>query len=283
MNRVIDVRLRPPTGSFLKMSMFKNKDRTARMVKAMGLELSPSAEKESMDLLLEEMNSIGTYVGCVSALKRGVDPAWGWIENEEIYQIVKKFPDNLIGFGTVDASDGHQALDDLDLCVGEYGFKAIVIEPGTQRAPMYADDQRLYPVYSKCAQMGVPLFLLVGGNAGPDMSYSNPVYVERVAIDLPELKIVVLHGAWPWVTHILHVAFRRPNIYISPDMYVSFPGSDQHIQAANTFLADRLLYGTSYPFAPIVGYFEKFIKLGIRADCLDKILYENARALLNLG
>jgi predicted TIM-barrel fold metal-dependent hydrolase len=212
-----------------------------------------------------------------------VDPAWGWIENEEIYQIVKKFPDNLIGFGTVDASDGHQALDDLDLCVGEYGFKAIVIEPGTQRAPMYADDQRLYPVYSKCAQMGVPLFLLVGGNAGPDMSYSNPVYVERVAIDLPELKIVVLHGAWPWVTHILHVAFRRPNIYISPDMYVSFPGSDQHIQAANTFLADRLLYGTSYPFAPIVGYFEKFIKLGIRADCLDKILYENARALLNLG
>jgi predicted TIM-barrel fold metal-dependent hydrolase len=147
---------------------------------------------------------------------------------------------------------------------------------------MYADDPRLLPVYSKCAAMGIPIFILAGGNAGPDISYSDPVHIEHVATDMPELKIVVLHGAWPWTTHILHIAFRRPNIYISPDMYVSFPGCDQLVQAANTYLSDRLVYGTSYPFAPVIGYFEKYKTLGIKEEYMDKILFENTRKLLNL-
>jgi len=282
MQKIIDVRMRPPVGSFLKMTMYRNKERTARMVKAMGLELAPSTEKESMNLLIEEMNSIGNYIGCVSALKRGVDPAWGWIENKEVYEIIKQFPERLIGFGSVDADDRHKALDDVDRCINEYGFKAIIIEPGTQKTPMYADDRRLYPIYSRCAALGVPLFILAGGNAGPDISYSDPVHIEHVAIDMPELKIAVLHGAWPWITHILHIAFRRPNIYISPDMYISFPGSDRLVQAANTYLSDRLVYGTSYPFAPVIGYFEKYKTLGIKEDYLNKVLYENAGRLLNL-
>ena len=250
------------------------------MVRAMGLELAPSTQKESMALLIKEMNSIGDYIGCVSALKRGVDPAWGWIENKEVFDIVDQFPERLIGFGSVDADEGQKALDDIDCCINEYGFKAIIIEPGTQKTPMYADDRRLYPIYSKCAAMGVPVFILAGGNAGPDISSSDPVHIEHVAIDIPELKIVVLHGAWPWITHILHIAFRRPNIYISPDMYVSFPGSEQLVKAANTYLSDRLVYGTSYPFAPVIGYFEKYKTLGIKAEYLDNILFENARKLL---
>lgn len=283
MLKIIDVRLRPPIGSFLKMTMYRDKKRTARMARAMGLTLAPSTEIESMELMIEEMNSIGHYIGCVSALKRGVDPAWGWIENKEVCDIVSAFPENLIGFGSVDADDPRKALDDIDICINEYGFKAIILEPGNQKTPMYADDRRLYSIYSKCAALGIPLFILAGGNGGPDVSFSDPVHIEHVAIDLPELKIVVLHGAWPWITQILHIAFRRPNIYISPDMYVSFPGSDQLIQAANTYLSDRLVYGTSYPFAPVVGYFEKYKTLGLKTEYLPKVLYENTSRLLNLS
>jgi len=282
MLKVIDVRFRPPLGSFLKMTMYRNKERTARMVQAMGLEMAPSTEKESMDLLIQEMDSIGRYIGCVAALKRGVDPAWGWIENQEVYEMVQQFPERLVGFGTVDSNDGQKALEDVDRCINEYGFKAIIIEPGTQTIPMYADDRRLYPIYARCAALGVPVFILAGGNAGPDVSYSDPVHIEHVAIDMPELKVVVLHGAWPWVTHIVHIAFRRPNIYISPDMYVAFPGNDVLIQAANTYLSDRLVYGTSYPFAPLDGYFEKYQTLGIKQEYLPKVLYENASKLLNI-
>ena len=280
--KVVDVRFRPPTGGFLGMTMYQDKPRTAGMARAMGLDLAPSTLEESMPLLVEEMDSIGEYVGCVSGLMRGVDRTWGWIGNDEIHAIVEADPEHFVGIGTVGGHDRGAAFDDIDRCIGEYGFKAIVMEPGTQHEPMYANDPRLYPIYGKCADLGVPVFLLAGGNGGPDVSYSDPVHVERLAIDMPELKIVVLHGGWPWVTQVLHVAFRRPNIYISPDMYLSFPGGEQYIQAANTFLGERMLYGTSYPFAPLVGYFEKYLVLGFDDAVLDNLLYENARKLLQL-
>jgi predicted TIM-barrel fold metal-dependent hydrolase len=222
MARVIDIRCRPPVGTFLKMAMYENKARSAEMAKAKGLELAPSMLKNSMELFIEEMDSIGEYMACVSGLKRGIDLRWGWIENDEVYQIVRQYPKRFIGVGCIDGSDRRKALADVDRCIQEYGFKAIVIEPGTHKEPMYPDDRRLYPIYSKCADMGIPLFLMAGGNAGPDMSYSDPVHVEHVAVDFPELNIVVIHGGWPWVTHVLHLAYRRSNIYVCADVLVSF-------------------------------------------------------------
>jgi predicted TIM-barrel fold metal-dependent hydrolase len=219
--KILDVRFRPPLGSFLGMTMYTHKDRSARMIQPMGLELAPSMLQNSMEMLIEEMDSIGEYRGCVSGMKRGVDSAWGWIENDEIYDIVKQYPDRLIGVGSIDATDRAQALADVERCIVEYGFKAIAMEPGNHKVGMYADDRRLYPIYSKCVELDVPVFLLAGGNAGPDCTYSHPVHVEHVATDMPELDLVVLHGAWPWVTQILHVAFRRPNIHLAVDMYIS--------------------------------------------------------------
>jgi predicted TIM-barrel fold metal-dependent hydrolase len=282
MRRIIDVRLRPPLGSFLASTMFKNKPRTARMTDAMGMEPAPSLLKESMELLIQEMDSLGNYLGCVSGSKRGIDRAWGWIENQDVFEMVQQYPDRFIGVGTLDVSDAPAALEDLEACVARFGFKAIAIEPGTHEHSMYADDRRLYPVYERCAELGLPVLLLAGGNAGPDITYSDPAHVERVAIDLPRLKVVVLHGAWPWVTHILHIAFRRPNVYLSADMYLTMPGGSQYIEAINSYLSDRYLYGTSYPFGPVVGYFERFQRLGIQERYMDRVLYQNAEILLGL-
>lgn len=283
MVKVIDIRFRPPIGTFLKMAMYDNKARSAEMAKAKGLELAPSMLKDSMELMIAEMDSIGEYTGCVSGLKRGIDLKWGWIENDEVYEIVKRYPKRLIGVGAIDATERRKALEDVDRCINEYGFKAIVIEPGTHKSPMYADDRRLYPIYSKCADMGIPLFLMVGGNAGPDVTYSDPVHVEHVAVDFPDLKIVIIHGGWPWVTHILHIAYRRANIYISADVSMLFPGGEQYVTAVNTYLSDRFLYSSACPLTPIVGYFNKFMSLGIKQEYMDKVLYQNSQKLLKLS
>lgn len=282
MRNIIDVRLRPPLGTFLKMTMYLNKERSTRMIRAMGMEMCPAALKESMELLIREMSSLGKYRCCVSGSKRGVDRAWGWIENDEVSEMVKSYPDWFIGIGAIDATNRSEALEDVEKCITEYGFKAIVMEPGTHKEAMYADDRRLYPIYEKCVELGVPVFLLAGGNAGPDATYSDPVHVEHVAIDMPKLQIAILHGAWPWVTQVLHIAFRRPNIYLSADMYITLPGGSQYIEAINSYLSERFLYGTSYPFGPVVGYFERFMKLGIDERHLDKVLYRNAERLLKL-
>lgn len=282
MAKVIDIRCRPPIGTFLKMAMYANKARSAEMAKAKGLELAPSMMHDSMELFFQEMDSIGDYLACVSGLKRGIDLKWGWIENDEVYDIVRRYPKRMIGIGSIDATNRRQALDDVDRCINEYGFKAIVIEPGTHKDPMYADDRRLYPIYSKCADLDVPLFLMVGGNAGPNVSYTDPVHLENVAVDFPEMKIVVIHGGWPWVTQVLHVAYRRSNVYISADVSMLFPGGDQYVSAINSYLSDRFLYSSACPLTPIVGYFDKFKTLGVHEAHMEKVFYKNTSALLKL-
>jgi len=125
---------------------------------------------------------------------------------------------------------------------------------------------------------------MTGGNAGPDISYSDPVQLDRVAADFPRLRIVVSHGNWPWVSHIIHIAFRRANVYVSPDMYLhEMPGMDDYLKAANGFLADRFLFATAYPLAPLQAYAEWFARLPLKPENLEKCVYRNAADLLGIA
>ena len=99
----------------------------------------------------------------------------------------------------------------------------------------------------------LPFILSAGGNIGPDCSYTLPVCLDRVARDFPKLNMVVAHGGWPWITAILHVAFRRGNVYVSPDMYELMPGNEAYAAAMNSYLSERYVYASSYPFVPLRG------------------------------
>jgi hypothetical protein len=148
---------------------------------------------------------------------------------------------------------------------------------------MYADDTRLYPVYEHCERQQVLLVLAVGSNAGPDQTYAMPQHVEQVAIDFPKLNIVVTHGCWPWTAQACQIAFRRENVYLSPDLYmIHTPGCQEYITAANYMCKEKLLYGTSYPFANMKDAVAYYQNCGIREDALDYILYKNAAKLLHL-
>src|SRR3546814_2096473 len=92
----------------------------------------------------------------------------------------------------------------------------------------------IYPLYAKGEDRGLPVVMMAGGNAGPDLSYTEPSHIDRVLGDFPDLKVVATHGAWPWVHQILHVAYRRPNLYLSPDQYIAnMPGMDDYVRAAD--------------------------------------------------
>ena len=89
---------------------------------------------------------------------------------------------------------------------------------------------------------------MAGGGNGPDASYSHPMVIDQIAADFPNLTIINTHGGYPWVTEILFVAYRRPNLYICPDMYLfNQPGWQDYVTAANFALQDRFLFGTAIP------------------------------------
>ena len=265
--RAIDFRLRPPLGGFLDMVMYADIERTARMAAGLGMNLPRSVRETSVDLMFEEMDAAGVVAGVVPGR---ISPVLGTIELDQVAAIVRQYPQRLVGFAAIDDAVAK-------------GMKGVVIEPGLLPVPMHLDDARVYPLYAHCEDRGLPVLFMAGGNAGPDCTYSSPEHIDRVARDFPSLKIISGHGNWPWAAQIIHVCYRRPNIFLSPDMYIyGMPGSQDYVDAANGFMADRFLFATAYPLLPFKDAIETLLSYSIRDSVIDRIFYRNAAQLLGL-
>jgi len=277
---VIDFRLRPPLKGFLDMVMYSASDRRDRLTHQHGMEPAASAQAKSMPMLLADMDAASITTGVVMGRYSGL---YGSVSNQDVAAIVKDYPGRFIGVGSLDPSDRRKALRQIDEAIA-LGLKGINLEPGAYATPLYADDRRLYPIYAYCEDKNIPVTIMAGGSAGPDLSYTNPEHIDRVAGDFPDLRIAITHGAWPWVTEILHVAYRRTNVYISPDQYLcNLPGMNDYLIAANGYLADRFLYASSYPFIGVKEYMAWFRTLPIKPELLDGILYRNAARFLGIA
>jgi predicted TIM-barrel fold metal-dependent hydrolase len=276
---IIDFRLRPPLAGFLTMALYTEAERRDGITRIHGFEPAPSVREKSMPLLLKEMDEAGVTIGVIIGRNSG---RYGSLSNDDVAKMVADYPGRFVGTASIDPSNRKTASDQITKAI-KAGFRAINIEPGSYPLPLMVDDRRLYPIYAQCEDADIPVIIMAGGSAGPDLSYTEPPHLDRVAADFPALKIVVSHGGWPWVHQVLHIAFRRPNIYLSPDQYLAnLPGSDDYIRAADGFLADRFLYASSYPFTPVTGYSAWFRKLPIKPEAMEKILYKNAAKLLKL-
>ena len=276
---IIDFRLRPPVGGFLKTLMYSAGERRDGFTRTVGFEPSAAAQRQSMELLLHEMEAAHIDRGVVVGRLAGT---LGSVANEDVRQIVQAHPQRFIGAASINPVNRREACETIDQAMRD-GFKLINIEPGSYPVPMYADDRRLYPIYAHCEDRNIPVIMMVGGTAGPDLSYSDPIRTDRVLADFPQLDVVIAHGGWPWVNEILHLAFRRPNLWLSPDMYFSrMPGWEEYVKAADGFLSDRMLYASSFPFCPVLGYKQWFEQLPMNADNLRKVMGGNAKRLLKL-
>lgn len=279
--KVIDFRVRPPYGSFLKAVPYLDLKRTEFVCQRMGVYLPEAARQGSVELMVREMDEAGIERAVIPARK--TNSSYGMVDNRDVQHFIDLDPGRFLGFMGVDPLEGQGALAEIERLAVKGGFTGVIMEAGMLSEPLYADDQRIHPVYDLCQSSGVPVILMNGANAGPDVSYSNPLAVDHVAAAFPKLKLVVSHGGWPWVTQMLHVAWRRPNVYVSPDMYmVNFPGWQDYVTAANYTLRDRFLFGTAYPFVPFQAGIDYFTKSGILEERLDNLLYHNAARLLGL-
>lgn len=276
---VIDFRLRPPVKGFLDMVMYAKAERRDGITRQHGMVPALSAQAKSMDGLLAEMDEAGVTCGVVMGRYSGL---YGSVSNQDVADIVRAWPGRFIGVGSIDPADRRRAIAQIDEALA-LGLKGINLEPGAYPVPMYADDRRLYPIYAYCEDRDIPVTIMAGGGAGPDLSYTDPAHIDRVAGDFPALRIALTHGGWPWVHEILHVAFRRPNVYLSPDQYLcNMPGSDDYLRAANGFLADRFLYASSYPFIGVKNYADWFRSLPIKPALRDALMYRNAARFLGV-
>lgn len=276
---IIDFRLRPPTGGFLKTKIYSVPENRKRYTEKLGWPLVASADVQSMDLLFAEMDEANITTGVVVGRTTAT---LGAISNADVAQVGTDYPGRFVGIGSADSSNRKTAFAMIDEIL-KLGLKAVNLEPGVSAVPMRADDRRLYPIYAKCEDEGLPVVIMAGGGAGPDLSYNDPVAIDRMLTDFPALKVVCSHGGWPYVQEILGVAFRRENLYLCPDMYLrGLPGTSEYLAAANGFLSERILFGTAYPFCPLKPYVDWFLARELSETSFERVLSGNAKSLLSL-
>lgn len=272
----IDLRVRPPTGGFLSQRLYRSIPNAAAVLRRRGYDLPESVETRSLQAFEAELDRAGIAIAAATA--RIDNEPVGGIPNVAVAEIVTANPDRFIGIGCVRISPDEAAAD-VDECVG-YGFVGITVEPGLNEPPMHADDAALYPVYEAIEAAKLPAFI-AGGDANPDISYASPVALDHVARDFPGLVVVAAHGGWPWVTEMLGVAWRRSNLWVLPDLYwAGMPGQADYTIAANGYLRDRMLFGTSYPAVNIEQYVARLLESGLTEQSWVAISQENPRRLL---
>lgn len=282
---IIDMRLRPPLPSWVKTAQFT--EGTAYYPTRLGFPRPKSVRSQAMPDLLEEMATAGITRGVI--MGRQSAPPHGSVPNDEITEALRAHPDRFVAFAGLGLGDIDAALSEMERIAKIPGYVGMSIEPGAAAEPMYSDDRRLYPLYGRCAELGMPISITLSGYlsamVGHDLSYGSPTPVYKVARDFPKLKIIVSHGAWPNVMPMMEVAFMRENVYVSPDLYINgidTPGAQEYIKAARFFLGDRLLFGTAYPSRPLKESVEAFRQWQLPKELEDRILHRNAARLLGI-
>ena len=166
------------------------------------------------------------------------------------------------------------------------GLVGVAFDNPLSDPPLYDDDEKLDQLYQRAQDRSLIVALTSSLYIGADITYSDPVHVQRVALRFPDLTIVVPHACYPWTTQVIAIATLCKNLYLIPDVYMNipnFPGGGDYVEAANLGLAPRILYASTYPTRPLQQSLEYARSLPYAsAEIRDAVLGGNAVRLLGL-
>ncbi|HKY24099.1 MAG TPA: amidohydrolase family protein [Gaiella sp.] len=211
------------------------------------------------------------------------------VRNDEIAEVAAANSDVLIPFGSVDPHRP-DAVDEVQRLVQDLGVRGFKFHPNIQA--FFPNDEAFYPLYETIQAAGVPALFHTGhsgigtglpGGGGIRLKYSNPMYVDDVAVDFPELKIVLAHPSFPWQDEAISVALHKQQVYIDLSGWSPKYFPPQLVRYANTQLKDRVLFGSDYPMITPDRWLADFEQADFKDEVRPLILKQNAIRLLGLA
>ena len=209
--------------------------------------------------------------------------------NEEVAELAAEHGDVLIPFASIDPARGAAGVRAARKLVTEYGVKGFKFHPNTQA--FFPNDRMAYPLYEVIAEHNLVALFHTGqtgvgagqpGGGGIRLKYSNPMHVDDVAVDFPDMKIILAHPSFPWQDEALSVATHKPQVYIDLSGWSPKYFPPQLVRYANTLLKDKVLFGSDYPVLTPDRWLADFDTLDIKPDVRPRILKGNAARLLGL-
>ena len=209
------------------------------------------------------------------------------VSNDEILDVAAANGDVLIPFVSIDPHRANGVAEARRLIGrGARGFK---FHPNLQG--FFPNDRLAYPLYEAIAEAGLPAVFHTGhsgigsgmpGGGGIRLKYSNPMYVDDVAVDFPAMPIVLAHPSFPWQDEALSVAMHKSQVYIdlsgwSPKLFPPIL-----VQYVNGPLRAKALFGSDYPVLTPDRWLAEFAELPIREEVRPLVLKQNAARLFGL-
>lgn len=237
---------------------------------------------ESLEQIIANMDAHGVVHGVITG--RDAETTYALPNgNKGIAAFVKEHPKRFSGIAGIDPHKGMGALDELTRMVEEHGLKGAAIDPYLARIP--SNHAKFYPIYAKCCELDVPVVITTGPAtlvAGAVMEHAAPCYIDAVATDFPELKVVISHGCYPFVNEAIMVVHRHKNVYMECAEYETAPFANGYVEAANTLIGDKMLFASAHPFFDFRDRLAIYAELPFTPEVRENVLYNNAARLLGL-
>jgi len=211
------------------------------------------------------------------------------ISSRDIIAEASDHADVLVPFGSVDPLQGPAAVDLARSLVADHGARGFKLHPTVQGFD--PRDDAIQPLWAAFAELGVPVVVHTGqtgigagtpGAFGFKLAYSNPMLLDDVLADHPGLTLILAHPSVPWADEQISVATHKTNAWIDLSGWSPKYFPPQLVRAANSFLQDRVLFGSDFPLLTPDRWRSDFAGLDLKEEVRAKILKDNAIRLLGL-
>ncbi|GAA0925479.1 amidohydrolase family protein [Kribbella koreensis] len=235
-------------------------------------------EEQPVRTTVEAMDEAGIDKSLISAW---VAPGNVMISNDEVAGFVEQAAGRLVGVGSVDIRKPMEAVREIRRCVEELGFKGIRVLPWLWEVP--PTDRRFYPVYVACCEADVPFCTQIG-HTGPLMpsEVGRPIYLDQVALDFPELKIVGGHLGYPWTDEAIAVATKHENVFIDTSAYTTKRYPAALVEYLRAHGRRKVLFGSNYPMISPAKALQDLASLQLDEEATDLFLGRNAQRVFGL-
>ena len=210
-------------------------------------------------------------------------------KNEEVAELASENSDILIPFASIDPAKGKLGAREARRLVEQFGVQGFKFHPTMQG--FLPNDRMAYPLYEAIAETGKPALFHTGqtgvgagmrGGNGMRLHFSNPMHIDDVAVDFPDMPIILAHPSFPWQEEALAVATHKPNVYIDLSGWSPRYFPPILVRYANTLLKDKVLFGSDWPMITPERWLSDFEKIEIKDEVRPLILKDNAARLLGL-
>jgi predicted TIM-barrel fold metal-dependent hydrolase len=237
-------------------------------------DLPPEADDnvDPVAIVLDNLDRFGVERAMV-----GVRP-----DRPDAVRALADHPDRFFGSVEIDPRDGMDSVRFLVEMHETHGVKAATTFPAGYQVPI--NDKRYYPVYAKCVELDIPIFVCAGV-PGPrvPMAPQKVELIDEVCWFFPELTFVMRHGAEPWTDLAVKLMLKWPNLYYSTSAFAPRHYPTAIVNYANTRGADKVIYAGYFPagltYDRIWG---DMPGVAFSDDVWPKFLRENALRVLKL-